>query len=148
MIDEKAHRREEWNEDQSTWVKLSDGQEWALPRPRLTMIPEFKDGSPIHLWHFYSYPAEIQETFEKIGQSEQLEVSLLAAIALGGKLLLANYELTDEELSVVFRYRFGEESSEHMLHEIIDMATGGLVSYAGRGVLLDPKPASHGFADA
>lgn len=141
---ERRHRLDCWNEDRGTWVELSDGQRWLLPRPYLTLNPVFKDGEPTHTWMFYSYPPDLQNVLDRITAATNTDELVLATVALGAMQLRANYRLTDQELGQVLCYRVGDPASQEMLREFINVATGGLVSHGGQGVLDDPKRQSAG----
>ena len=144
MVDESSHRKEDFNEDWSVPIVLSDGQTWYFPRPFLALTPVFENGKADDAWKFYSYNSEIDSLLDRIGQSDDIRFTMLAAVSLGALLLRRNYELSDAELSQIFVYRYPDKSSNEMLRQIIDTATGGLFSYAGRGVLDDPKLQSAG----
>ncbi len=140
MIDEPLHRKANWNEEGSTWLTLSDGQQWALPRPYIAIIPEFKGGVPTHTWTYLGYSPQIDRNLEAIGQAKDLLEVIIRTVALAAQLLLHQYELSDEELSQVLVYRADDPASDEMLKAVVNIATGGLVDYGGRGVLDDPKP--------
>jgi hypothetical protein len=144
VIDETKCRRDNWDEDQSTWVMLSNGQQWALKRPWLTIHPIFTNGEPTGHWSFYGYGAELDRLLESIGKEEGIVPFVIRTMALLSKLLRLQYDLDDEQLAEVCVYHAGDPESDRMLRDTINVATGNLMSYAGRGVLLDPKVACGG----
>lgn len=128
-------------------VRLADNQEWFFPRPILELRPRFtakadpstgyltrEELQVTHLNPYVTHGKELDGLIEAIGQAEPGDELIMAVLRLGGDLLLRNYDLTDDELQQLFRFRVDEQKSETMLDAIIDVATGRL-----RGAVANPK---------
>ena len=146
---EKARRRAEFDPQGCVAIRLADGQDWFFPRPILELRPRFtatadpatgyltrEDLDVGHLNRYVTHGEDLDGLIEAIGQAEPSEALILAVLRLGGDLLLRNYDLMQDELERLFRYRVDDETgaSDKMLSDIIDVATGRL-----RGAVANPK---------
>jgi hypothetical protein len=123
MIDERSRRREEFQEA-SAWVKLADGNEWAIPKPYISIFPSFVDGKAVNGFRHLTYGPDLDAHMEAIREEEEPIDRLLLVLTLGAYLLRRNYDLTDAELDDLFVYRFDDERSAEMVKAILDVAAG------------------------
>ena len=144
MVIEPSKRRETIDLENSEPIVMADGQTWWLPKPLLILTPVFENGKPVNHWNCFRYGTELDQVLEMIPAAQDNAQAVVITIGLAAKLLLHNYDLTDEELSQVLFYRIGDPDSDRILRDVIDVATGGLFKHGGRGVLDDPKPPSAG----
>lgn len=138
---EKYRRRPNVNLDGCTPIQLADGQEWYFPRPMLELRPHFRDGKPVHLSRFVTHGEELDNLLRGISEAEDGATQILAVLRLGGELLLRNYDLTDNHLEQLFRYRVDDTTGQSiaMLEAIIDVASGKMQGYVS-----DPKQYADG----
>jgi hypothetical protein len=121
MLDEKELRRPDWVS--GVPVKLANGQEWHFPVPTVEMCPRFVDGRP-KMWHATSFGPEFDSLVEAVEQSETGVSELLAIWGLAAFLVRLQYELTDADLSRLFRHTWGKEKSQAALIAILGVSVG------------------------
>lgn len=124
VIDEKSHRTEDFDEQNSVWIKLADGQQYAFPKPWLEIHASFTGERATAHYPVITTGPELDELVDAIGQCEDNAALLSGAATLGAHLLCRNYDLTDRELDQLFAFRMGEPSSWDWAHEVIRVATG------------------------
>lgn len=136
---EKYRRRADFDPEGCIPITLSDGCEWYFPRPWLEVTPVFRDGVVIDRNKYLTCGPELDVLVEAIGAEEDGAKQVLSVMTLGAFLLLRNYDVTDEELGRLFRYKVGDPDSEEMIMAIMDVATGKLDRLVGEGAIRDPK---------
>lgn len=124
LLAEAALRRPTFQAD-SVPVVMADGQPWYLPRPYVELCPRFENGrlatigSETHLGDDFDALVVAAAPSEATGG-----VTYGAILDLGAFLLRWNYELSDEQLGRLLRYRRGDEVAEERFGQIHDVATG------------------------
>lgn len=121
MLDEKAKRKPDFNEDESVPVEFGDGQEWFLPRPTVDVFALFAGGKATR-----SVQSSFGPEFDaKVAGIEKTDGGdFFSAVAeLGADLLLRNYDLTDADLSAIFRFRVGSDQ-EKWMGSVLSVANG------------------------
>ena len=117
-LDEKALRRPTFKEG---WrVKLADGQEWSLPRPVIrwkpvagingqlvdSMVTFRLDGSN----RFSSLVHEYEELADRADSTNVDYVNW--EIRMATELLLANYDLTIDQIGELIQFAYGDDAEE------------------------------------
>jgi hypothetical protein len=139
MFDESALRRDPFIA--GSRIKLSDGQEWELPRPRVGLKPSIKEGKVTFQASFKSaaFGPELDELMDVVlGFKESEPWDFLTArcqVAFG--LLRQNYDLPDEAISELFLIEPGDTESDERWQAIMEAITGTA-----------PKPVCDTSADA
>ena len=123
---EQSRRKPDVDIELCTPITLADGQEWYFPRPWLEIVPVFENGKAIDRNRMLTCGPELDYLLEKIATEEDPAGEIMATMTLGGFLLLRNYDLADDELSLLFVYRPNDPASQDMIRSIIDAATGGI----------------------
>lgn len=139
---EKFRRRPNVILEAAVPVMLADGQEWYFPRPILELRPMFRQGKPHKFAPYVTWSDELDELIAAIGKATNRGLQILATLRLGGELLLRNYDLTDDELEVLFRYRVDDEASDRMMQAITEVVTGKQLSEKATS---DPKCTADGL---
>lgn len=140
MRSEQECRRDGF--ESGTPVLLADGQAWQLPRPRVRMAPANNDQG---FKRVLSRPdgggfAALMERYEALdGRGDDLRVSELAAaeLALGRHLLLANYDLGDDEVAGLVQFSY-DEADDPEGYAIREGVMGVVFGYGA------PKPSAAG----
>jgi len=130
-IDEKTRRRPDFLD--GVPVRLADGQEWVLPKPKarfafsgdgfsvqLSCGPVATDEDDVFGSLFTTYQSVI-------GRSDTTDMELIAVeMRFSAAILRRNYRLTDEELGrlLVFSYDPEDEPYYSMRAAILAVATG------------------------
>jgi hypothetical protein len=131
VLDEKALRRPGFRDD--VRVRLADGQEWALPKPRIrTGRRRNPDGSRSLAYRVESgeaYQRRLDEMYEATGTD-----FFLAVLDLAGMLLSENYDLTEDQIDEVLSLDFSDSArpEDVAAREAIQHVIQGL-SPKGRG---------------
>lgn len=113
------------NVEHCTPIRLMDGQDWFIKRPMLELHPVFKDGKATHFTKHITLGASLDVLVEAIGAENIDPVQRVQGIQRLGALLIKEcYDVTDEELSLLFHYTVGDPASEAMISDIIAAATG------------------------
>jgi len=136
MIDEKSRRKPNFDERHSSPIVLSDGQTWYVPKPWLEIRPVFRDGKAVTAYNVLTAGQELDELVDAIGEAETAKAQVIGAASLAAHLLRHHYDLTDEDLDQLLRFRLHDESSLAWVEGIIEIATGQSgpkVSSAGNG---------------
>lgn len=141
---EKYRRRADFDPEGCEPIWLSDGQEWMFPTPWLEVTPVFRDGVAIDRTKQITCGPELDLLIERIGHEIDGPKQILAVMTLGAFLLQRNYDVTDEELGILFRYKVGDEESDEMIRAIIEVATGKLNRTFGEAALKHPKASAVG----
>jgi hypothetical protein len=123
-LDERAKRRESFDDRNSQWVALADGQTWAFPKPWLEVHAAFRDGKVVSHFPVLTYGPELDALVKAIGECQDNTALLSGAASLGAYLLAQNYDLSDEDLDQLFAFRVGDLSSWDWARAVIDVATG------------------------
>jgi hypothetical protein len=125
MIDEKARRKPGFTP--GVGVVLADGQEWTFALPRLRVTPGRRvDGSGFHAElgrvGLADYPrwAAIIAGDDPVPNREYWDIR----VAAGATLLLANYDLSDDELASLLVWVSADPASEERWDRIDDAILG------------------------
>jgi len=132
MIPEATRRKPGFDEAHSAPVVLSDGQRWYVPKPWVEIRPVFRDGQAVSAYHVLTAGPELDELVEAIGEAESAQLQVIGAASLAAKLLRHHYELADEDLDQLLRFRIGDDSSLAWVEAIIEIATGQCVPKRSR----------------
>ena len=145
---EKYRRHADFDPEGCVPITLSDGQQWMFPRPWLEITPTFREGRAVGRTKYLTCGPELDVLIAAIAAEEDAGKQVLSVMTLGAFLLLRNYEVTDEELGHLFRYKVGEPESEEMVMAIMDVATGKLDRLIGARAITDPKARAVGSGSA
>jgi len=96
-----------------------------LPLPYVELRPVFKDGKPVFVTRSLSYNPEIDGVIDAIAKTESDGSRIVLSIALGGLLLQRNYDVTDDELGDLIKWRGDDPASYILLQRFVGIATGG-----------------------
>ena len=124
MIDEKAKRKDNFDERNSAPVVLADGQVWHVPKPWLEIRPVFRGGKAVNAYPVLTSGAELDELVVAIGDCQDLYAQVLAVASLAAHLLTWHYDLADAELDELLAFRRSCPESLDWVREIIGIATG------------------------
>lgn len=130
-IDESSRRRPGFRGDVA--VELSDSQTWHLPIPRIRFRPARDDAGKITAKQSYSFGPEYLAKVEAYYEAKEDETEaggeriLLATLDLASAVLLANYDLTDDEVGELIQFDFGlpvDEANVAMRSTLLFTALG------------------------
>ena len=108
-----------------TPITLGDGQEWTLPRPRLSLVPEVVEGRVRFADKMrHGFGPEYDDLVDAFVESEEGLPQMNALLALAANLLLANYDLNPASLVELLPRRLGDEANTEMWRTIRDLAIG------------------------
>jgi hypothetical protein len=124
VLDERAKRRESFDERHSEPVTLADGQAWHLVKPWLEVHASFAGGKAQSAIPVLTYGPELEELVEAIGSCQDNAALLCGAASLGAYLLRWNYDLSDSDLDTLFAFRIGDPDSWDWAKAVMDVATG------------------------
>jgi hypothetical protein len=124
MVIESECRKECFDERNSAPVRLADGQTWFLPKPWLEVRPVFRGGRTHSSYPVLTYGRELDALIEAIGDCEDGAARICAVASLGAHLVTRQYQLTDEELDLLFCFRAADDVSSTWLRTVIEVATG------------------------
>ncbi len=124
MLDEKARRKESFDQRNSVPIILADGQEWYLPKPWLEVHPIFRDGKADSSYPVLTYGPELDALVKAMGECDDNSALLIGAASLGAHLLSQNYHLSDSDLDQLFVFRVGDTLSRDWAVAIMQVATG------------------------
>ena len=124
MLDEKALRREGWDEEKGSLVTLADGQDWLFVRPVVRLHPRYKDGVKT-----LAYRSNLGPEFDAMRQAvessrtEDGDGFALAVLDLGVYLLGLTYDLSlDDRADLV---GWSPSGGDDILGTILTIANGG-----------------------
>jgi hypothetical protein len=132
VIDEVGKRKATFDEANSVWVTFADDQRFAVPKPWLEIRPVFRDGRAVNNFPALTYGPELEALIEAIGETDTFWAQLCFIATLGAKLLLHQYDLTDEDLDQLLAFRQDEPASMEWAERLIDIATGKSGPKVGR----------------
>src|SRR5262245_10936275 len=124
MIDEKAKRKENFDERNAAPVVLADEQSWFVPKPWLEIRPVFRGGKAVSAWRVLTCGPELDALIEALSECDDLDGQVMAAASLAAHLLRWHYELTDTELDQLLAFRCADDSSLAWMREVFAIATG------------------------
>lgn len=155
---ESGRRRKTWRPGNP--VVLADGQEWHLAKPRATFGPDANGGVRTYV-KLGNHTAEFEAAKKALDDAVEWNSGVLAlpeeeqeaewaahpemrpaarAVELGRVLLLANYELSEEEVADILHMSFDADEcpEEFAVYEAVAATAAGIA----------PKPRSGGSASA
>lgn len=106
MLDETAKRLPGFNEDESVPVTFGDDQDWYLPRPTFDIFATFSGGKAAREVSC-SFGPEFQALLKAVQDSDDDFFPAVATLA--ADLLRRNYDISDDELPSLLRYRVGPD---------------------------------------
>lgn len=132
-LNESSRRRPSWRDGHK--ITLADGQEWTIPKPRLRLRPRFEAGRVVATRDLPEYAPEDDELVEALfgAGDDEPDRWLTARFELLARLLRANYELSDLELTELLSIDDGDPSTGERWTEI---------TRALRGLGPKPSPAT------
>ncbi len=136
MISETTLRKANFDEKHSSPITLSDGQTWYLPKPWVEVRPVFKDGKAVTTYTVLTVGPELDDLVEAIADAETTKAQVAGAASLAAHLLRHHYDLRDEDLDQLLRFRISDPASLAWVNGVIEIATGQFVpkrSGAGNG---------------
>jgi hypothetical protein len=147
-LDEPSHRKPDFQD--GIPVEMADGQVWYLARP----LVEFSwDSGPDGMKPFLVLGDDFQDLLDAVNRAAGFERDLAAAtdqdklavmqgydgpsamaaaLAIGERLLRANYDLTDEEVGRVLRMGLGGRG-QRVLDSVMQVAWGNVPKAPGGG---------------
>lgn len=155
---ESERRRKDWRPGNP--VVLADGQEWHLAKPRATFGPDASGGVRKYL-KLGERPGDFEAAKKALDDAAEWNARLLTltedeqdaewrahpemhpaahAVTLGRLLLLANYDLSEDELAGLLHMSFDADEcpAEFAVYEAVSSTAAGLA----------PKPRGGGSASA
>jgi hypothetical protein len=140
-LDESAHRRADFTTGRA--VTLADGQEWQLRKPIVRFAPD--DAAECGFQVRLSLPgdrtfADLSRRRESLfGPDGRATIGELAAaeLAMGRLLLLANYDLTPDEVASLLQFSYDDDDPDG-----VELREAVMRVAEGRG----PKPSPAGNA--
>src|SRR5262245_20877097 len=124
MIDEKAKRKENFDERNAAPVVLADGQTWFVPKPWLEIRPVFRGGKALTAWRVLTCGPELDALIDALSECDDLDGQVTAAASLAAHLLCWHYDLTDAQLDELLAFRCADHSSLNWMREVLAIATG------------------------
>lgn len=136
MLSEPSKRKPDWDEANSTWITLADGQRWAFPKPWVEIYATFADGKAMAPRPVLTVGPELDDLVQALGGCQDNGALLCGAATLGAHMLTRQYELADSELDVLFSFRGGDRDSWAWVDAVLAVATGegGTRSFRAGGV--------------
>lgn len=134
-LDETSLRRPDFAG--GTPVRLADGRDWTLPRPRVRFVP---DDGPTGFATCLALAGadDYQALLDAAAAAEAGPDVIRTELALGRRLLLANYDLTPGQVADLLQFGY-DEAADPEAAALREAVTG--VAF-GRG----PKPSAAGGA--
>jgi hypothetical protein len=132
VLDEKALRRPGFRDD--CRVRLADGQEWSLPKPRIRISRRTaEDGSRKLVESPQLGPdyATVLEAYESAVESG--DGAALAMFDLAAALLRENYTLTDQQADTLLEFRPDDPENDVLWGAILSTARGRAPKPSGSG---------------
>lgn len=116
---ESECRRPDANWDDTVPIVLADGQTWHFPKPYVDCVPKFTDGKAT-----LTFESEFKPFLTRMEESEDAMDALTARCELERHMLLKLYDLSDDELSLLLRWRSGSEADNERRQDILNTALG------------------------
>jgi hypothetical protein len=148
-LDEQALRRHDFVA--GTPVVLADNQPWSLRRPLVWFVPN--DGNPsgfttvLNLEPDDDFQALLDRRAAIFREHEGGKAPVVEIVgvefAIGKRLLLANYDLTPEQLGRVLRWGYGKHENPEgarIREEVLDVAEGLGPKLSPDGTDASPTP--------
>ena len=123
MLDEKALRKPDFKE--GVLVKMADGQEWMLPKPRIRFTPKITDGQ-VEVGGGPSFGPEFDEKMDilfgvtEAEPTERLRLKFEVAV----RLIMVNYDLKPADLAELIVLEPGDAASEERWDALTDAMMG------------------------
>jgi hypothetical protein len=117
MLDEKALRKPTFVEGNK--VKMADGQEWWLPKPRIRFKPRLVDGQ-VEIGGGPSFGPELDDKVDILfsvsnaDPAERLRVKFELAV----RLLAANYDLKPDDFAKLIVLEPGDPASDERWQQL------------------------------
>jgi hypothetical protein len=124
VIDERAKRKDNFDERNSAPVVFGDGQTWFVPKPWLEVRPTFRKGKAVASYAVPTYGPEIDALLDAITECDRLTDQITAAASLAAYLLGWHYELTDADLDQILVFRITLADPTEWVRDVIAIATG------------------------
>jgi len=121
---EASKRKDNVDEANSVPVVLADGQTWWLPKPWLEIRPVFRGGKVVSTYDVVTCGPDLDEMIEAISEAETITAQVVGAASLAAHLLRFHYDLTDEDLDQLLRFRLSDPASLDWVKAVIEVATG------------------------
>ena len=136
-FDEQALRRPEFTEGYR--VTLGDGQEWTFPKPTLRFFPRKAADGSIGMGGGFGHDAEYQALRDELIETDDENGYDLMRIqvSIAALLLLKNYDLTNDHLSMLLPLVPGDDANEEMWSNLMPVMMAS-----------PPKPLADGSAVA
>jgi hypothetical protein len=145
-LDERALRRPDFVPGMP--VRLADGQQWELRRPLVCFEPH--DG-PVGFRTCLSLDGDddFQELIDRrdaaFADGARAEIAAVAGVelAIGRRLLLANYDLTPDQVRRLLRFAYDRDNNPEGVRirdEVLDVAYGNGPKPSPDGIDASPMP--------
>ena len=124
MIDEAALRRPTFRDGHK--ITLANGQEWTIPKPRLRLRPRFEGGKAKGFNDLPSWGGEDDELVDTLFGVGEVDGAawVEARFELLARLLLANYDLADDQLADLLTIDRDDPATEERWAEITRVLRG------------------------
>jgi hypothetical protein len=122
-LDEHSLRRPTFSEGHA--VTLADGQEWTLPKPRIRFKPRIVEGK-VEIGGGPSFGPEFDDKLDilfGVAQAEPAE-RLRVKFEVAVRLLVANYDLTPDNLAELIVLEPGDPASDERWEQLCDAIMG------------------------
>jgi hypothetical protein len=123
LIDERAKRKDNFDERNSVAVTFVDGQIFYLPKPWVEIRPIFREHKVTGARRFLTHGADIDAMIDDVRAAEG-DAILLAVATVAEYLLCWHYDLSDGELDTILAYRPGDPTSLAWVTAVGEIATG------------------------
>lgn len=124
MIQEAMRRRPAFDAEESAWIQLADGQQWAFPLPWLEQRARFKGGKAVGTYLTLGYGHAADDLVVAIAECETDEARIAGVASLAAMLLLQNYDLADFELDTLLAFRPSDPTSMEWPGAVMEAAIG------------------------
>ena len=124
MLDETAKRKPNFDAANSVPVRLADGQDWQVPKPWLEVRPVFRGGRAERAYPVPTCGPELDALIDAVSESDEPAVWFSAIATLAARLLGYQYDLSDDDLDQLLRFRVSDPDSGQWLRDVMRIATG------------------------